>query len=148
MPSVFPRIRVFFNVSALCIRWPKYWNFSNHPSNEYSGLIYFSFDWFDLLSVQGTNLESVLKSRDITITLPTNKQLFFLFSWSVLFSSSVMPKSLWPHVLQHARLPCPSLTLGVCSNSCPLSWWCHPIAMSVINAYLVICPRVQLTSIL
>ena len=34
--------------------------------------------------------------------------------------------TLWPHELQHARLPCPSLSPGVCSNSCPLSWWCHP----------------------
>ena len=146
MHSIFPKIRVFFSESALCIRWPKFWNFSNHPSNEYSWLIYFSFDWFGLLSVQGTNLDSVLKSRDIS--LPTNKQLFFLFSQSILFSSSVMSESLWPHGLQHARLPCPSPTPGVCSNSCPLSWWCHPLAMSVINTYPVICPRVQMTSIL
>ena len=40
--------------------------------------------------------------------------------------------SLWPYGLQHARLPCPSPTPGVCSNSCPLSWWCHPtISISV-----------------
>ena len=53
-PSVFPRIRVFSNELALHIRWPKYWifSFSISPSNEYSGLI--SFDWFDLLAVQGT----------------------------------------------------------------------------------------------
>ena len=44
----------------------------------------------------------------------------------LLFSLSVMSVSLWPHGLQHARLPCPSLSLRVCSNSCPLSWWCHP----------------------
>ena len=37
-----------------------------------------------------------------------------------------MSDSLWPHGLQHARLPCPSLSPRVCSNSCPLSWWCHP----------------------
>ena len=49
------------------------------------------------------------------------------------FSHSVMPDSLWPHGLQHTRLPCPSLTPGACSNSCPLSWWCHPtISSSVI----------------
>ena len=47
-------------------------------------------------------------------------------SWlSVQFSHSVMSDSLWPHGLQHARLPCPSSTPGGCSNSCPLSWWCH-----------------------
>ena len=44
--------------------------------------------------------------------------------------SSVVSDSLWPHGPQHARLPCPSPTLGTCSNSCPLSWWCHPTISS------------------
>ena len=52
---------------------------------------------------------------------------------SVQFSCSVVSNSLQPHGLQHARLPCPSPTLGGCSNSCPLSQWCHPtISSSVI----------------
>ena len=52
---------------------------------------------------------------------------------SVQFSSSVMSDSLWPHESQHPRPPCPSQTPGVYSNSCPLSWWCHPaISSSVI----------------
>ena len=56
LPSIFPRIRVFSNESALCIRWPKYWSlrFSISPSSEYSGLISFRIDWFDFLAVQGT----------------------------------------------------------------------------------------------
>ena len=56
LPSIFPSIRVFSNESALHIRWPKYWSFSftTSPSNEYSGLISFKIDWFDLLAVQGT----------------------------------------------------------------------------------------------
>ena len=60
LPSVFPSIRVFSNEFALCIRWPKYWSFSISPSNEYSGLISFRMDWFDLLAVQGT-LKSLLQ---------------------------------------------------------------------------------------
>ena len=54
-PSVFLSIRVFCNQLVLCIRWPKYWSFSFSisPSNEYSGLISFKIDWFDLLAVQG-----------------------------------------------------------------------------------------------
>ena len=52
--SIFPSIRVFFNELALHIRWPKYWSFSINPSNEYSILISFRIDWFDLLAVQGT----------------------------------------------------------------------------------------------
>ena len=55
LPSIFPSIRVFFNESVLRIRWPKSWSFSFNisPSNEYSGLISFTIDWFDL-AVQGT----------------------------------------------------------------------------------------------
>ena len=50
----------------------------------------------------------------------------------LLFSRSVVSNSLRPHGLQHTRLPCPSPSLGVCSNSCPLSWWCHPIISSSV----------------
>ena len=59
LPSIFPSIRVFFNESALLIRWPKYWSFSFSisPSNEYFGLISFRIDWF---AVQGT-LKSLLQ---------------------------------------------------------------------------------------
>ena len=54
LPSIFPSIRAFSNESVLRIRWPKYWSFSIRPSNEYSGLISFRIDWFDLHAVQGT----------------------------------------------------------------------------------------------
>ena len=56
-----------------------------------------------------------------------------LWMCSVQFSRSVVSNSLWPHGLHHARLPCPSPTPGVCPNSYPLSWWCHPtISSSVV----------------
>ena len=62
LPPIPPSIRVFSNESPLRIRWPKYWSFSFNisPSNEYSGLISFRMDWFDLLVVQGT-LKSLLQ---------------------------------------------------------------------------------------
>ena len=62
LPSIFPSIRVFSNESVLCIRWPKHWNFNFNisTSNEYSGLISFRIDWFDLLTGQGT-LKSLLQ---------------------------------------------------------------------------------------
>ena len=60
LPSVFPRIRVFCNELALCIKWPKYQSVSISLSNKYSGLIFFRIDWFDLLAVQGT-LNSLLQ---------------------------------------------------------------------------------------
>ena len=67
-PSIFPSIRVFSNESVLCIRWPKYWrfSFSISPSNDYSGLISFKIDWFDLLAVQGT-LRSLLQYHSISV---------------------------------------------------------------------------------
>ena len=60
LPSIFPSIRVFSSESVLPIRWPKYWSFSFSvsPSNEYSGLISFRIDWFDLLAVINYNLQS------------------------------------------------------------------------------------------
>ena len=60
LPSIFPSIRVFSNELGLCVRWPKYWSFSFsiNPSNEYSWLISFRIDWFDLLDVQGTQKSS------------------------------------------------------------------------------------------
>ena len=62
LPSIFPSIRVFSNESALRIRWPEYWcfSFSISPSNEYSGLISFRMEWFDILAVLGT-LKSLLQ---------------------------------------------------------------------------------------
>ena len=56
LPSIFPSVRVFSNESALHIRWLKYWSFSfsSSPSSDYSGLLFFRIDWFDLLAVQGT----------------------------------------------------------------------------------------------
>ena len=66
LPPIFLSIRVFSNESVICIRWPEYWsfNFSISPFNEYSGLISFRIDWFDLLAVQGT-LKSLLQDHDL-----------------------------------------------------------------------------------
>ena len=66
LPSLFPSIRVFSSESALCIRWPKYWSFSTSPSNEYSGLISFRIDWFDL-AVQRT-LKSLLQHHNMKVS--------------------------------------------------------------------------------
>ena len=75
LPLILPSIRVFSNESTLHMRWPKYWSFSFSisPSNEYSGLISFRMDWFDLLAVQGT-LQSPLQhySSEVSILHPEN----------------------------------------------------------------------------
>ena len=69
-PSIFPSIRVFSNELDLCIRWPDYWSFSFSisPSNEYSGLVSFRIDWFDLLAVQGT-LKSLLQHHHSKVSI-------------------------------------------------------------------------------
>ena len=68
LPTIFPSIRVFSSESPLHIRWPKYWSFNISPSNEYSGLISFRIDWFDLLAVQGT-LKSLLQLHSLKASI-------------------------------------------------------------------------------
>ena len=70
LPSIFPSIRIFSNESVLHIRWPKYWSFSFSisPSNEYSELISFRIDWFDLLAVEGT-LKSLLQHHNLKASI-------------------------------------------------------------------------------
>ena len=70
LPSVFPSIRVFSNESTLCIKWPEYWSFSFSisPSNEYSGLISFRIDWFDLFVVQRA-LKSLIQQHSLKVSV-------------------------------------------------------------------------------
>ena len=75
LPSIFPSIRVFSNESALRIRWPKYSSFSISPSNEYSGLIFFRFDWFNLLAVQGM-LKSLLQHHSSKASILQHSAFF------------------------------------------------------------------------
>ena len=78
LPSIFPSIRVFSNDLAPHIRWPKLWSFSISPSNEYSGLISFKIDWFDLLVMQ--NVGELL-----TFEFETNNELPLDISMSQVF---------------------------------------------------------------
>ena len=82
LPSIFPSIRVLFNDSTLHIRWPKYWSFSFSisPSNEYSGLISFRIDWFDLLAIQWT-LKSVLQHHSSKAWLLWHSTFFMVQLW-------------------------------------------------------------------
>ena len=78
-PLIFPRIKVFSSESVFCIRWPKYWSFSFSISlsNEYSGLISFRTDWFDLLAVQGT-LKSLLQHHSSKASVPWCSAFFMV----------------------------------------------------------------------
>ena len=77
LPSIFPSIRVFSNESALCIKWPKYWSFSNSPFNEYSRLISFRIGWFDLPAIQWT-LKSLLQHHSSKASLPWQSDFFMV----------------------------------------------------------------------
>ena len=83
LPSIFPSIRVFSNEPVLCIRWPKYrgFSFSISPSNEYSGLISFKIDWFDLLAVQGS-LKSLLQHHSSKASILQRSAFFIIIQLS------------------------------------------------------------------
>ena len=86
--SVSPSIRVFPSESALCMMWPKYWSFSFSigPSNEYSGLISFSIDWFDLLAVQGTRKSLLQHYSSKASTL--RRSVFFIVQLSCPYKTT------------------------------------------------------------
>ena len=79
-PSIFPSIRVFSNELVLHIRWPKYFSFSNSPSDEHPGLISFRMDWLDLLAVQGT-LKSLLQHHSSKASI-LQRSAFFIVQLS------------------------------------------------------------------
>ena len=93
LPSIFPRIRVFSNESALRIRWPKYWSFSFNisPSNEHPGLI-FRMAWLDLLAVQGT-LKSFLQHHSSKASILLRSD-FFILQLSYPYMTSGKTKAL------------------------------------------------------
>ena len=149
LPSVFPTIRVFSNSSALCIRWPKYWsfNFSICPSNEYSGLISFMIDWFDLLAVQGT-LKTLLQHQSSKASI---------YVCCCCCFASVMSKSSPPHGLQPTRLlrpwdfpgksigvGCHCLLHNICIYVCKRYYMNHLLA-SVVAQWVQNLPAMQET---
>ena len=87
LSSIFPSIRVLSNELVLHIKWPKYWDFSISPSNEYSGLISFRIDWFDLLAVQGT-LKSLLQHHNSKASILWHSA-FFMVQFSHLYMTTV-----------------------------------------------------------
>ena len=98
--SIFPSIRVFFNKSALHIRWSKYWSFSFNisPSNEYSGLISFRIDWFDLLAVQGT-LKSLLQHHNLKVSVFWHSDFFMVqFSHPYMTTEKTIALTIWTFV--------------------------------------------------
>ena len=104
LPSIFPIIRVFSSESVLCIRWPKYWSFSISPSNEYSRLISFRIDWFDLLAVQGT-LKSLLQHHSSKASI-LQRSAFFMVHLSLPYvtTGKTVAVTIWTFVIKMLSL--------------------------------------------
>ena len=113
LPSMFPSIRVFSNKSPLYSRWPKYWSFSFSisPSSEYSGLISFRINWFDLLVVQGT-LKSLLQHHSSKASI-LRCSAFFIVQLSHLYMTTEKTIALtrWTFVSKLMSLLFNTLTL-------------------------------------
>ena len=125
LPSIFPSIRVFSSESALRITWPKYWSFSISPSNEYSELIFFRIDWFDLLTVQGT-LKSLLQHNSkASILWPS---FFFMVHLSHLYMTArkTIALTIWTFVSKEMSLLFNTLPR---SNHLLISWLQSPFAV-------------------
>ena len=103
LPSIFPSIRVFSKELTLSIRWPKYWSFSFiiRPCNEYSGLISFRIDWFDLLAVQGT-LKSLLQHHSSKASILWRSAFFMVeFSHPYMTTGKTLALSIRTFVRNH-----------------------------------------------
>ena len=105
-PSVCPSVRVFSNESTRCCRWPKYWSFSFSisPSNEYSELISFRIDWFDLLAVQGT-LKNLLQHHNWKASVLQHSAYFLVqLSHPYMTTGKTMALTLWTFVSKMTSL--------------------------------------------
>ena len=97
LPSIFPSIRVFPSEAALHIRWPKHWRFSFRisPSNEYSGMISFRIDWFDLLAIRET-LKSLLQHHNMKAsTLRCSDSFMVQFSHPYMTIGKTLALTMW-----------------------------------------------------
>ena len=115
--SIFPIVRVFSNASALHIRWPKYWNFSLSisPSNEYSGLISFRIDWFDLLTFQGT-LKNLLQHHSSKASIIWHSAFFMVqLSHPYVTTGKAKALTIWTFVNKVTSLLFKTLSSSVIS---------------------------------
>ena len=99
LPSILSSIRVFSNESDLHIKWTKYWSFSSiiSPSNEYSGLVSFRIDWFDLLAVQGT-FKSLLQHHSLKVSILWHSALLVHLSHPYVTTGKTMSLTVWTFV--------------------------------------------------
>ena len=114
LPSTFPSIRIFSNESVLHIKWAKYWsfNFNISPSNEYSELISFRIDWFDLLAAQGT-LKSLLQHHSSKASVHWHSAFFMVqLSNPYMTTGKTIALTIWTFVSKKC----------LCFSICCLDW--------------------------
>ena len=137
LTSAFPSIRVFSSESAVCIRKPKYWSFSFSisPSNEYSGLISFKTDWFDLPTVRGM-LKSLLQHHSLKASILWCSGFFFIaqLSHPYMTSGKTIAWSIWTFIGKVMSLLFSTLSRFVITflprgNRFPISWLQSPSAV-------------------
>ena len=139
-PSIFRSIRVYFNESVLCIRWPKYWSFSFgiNPSNEHSGLISFRMDWLDLLAVQGT-VKSLLQHHNSKAST-LRRSAFFMVQLSHPYTTAGKTIALtrWTFVGKVMFLLFNKLVITFPPRSKRLSWLQSPSAV-ILEPKKIVC---------
>ena len=127
--SIFPSIRVFPNEPVLCIREMQITPARTAVTRKISRGLWCTFS----LRSPGLRQWLMLAICTCHFLLILVTALLMETEMRLLFRHSVVSDSLWPHGLQHTRLPCPSPSPGVCSNSCPLNQWCHPTISSSVT---------------
>ena len=141
LPSIFPSIRVFSNGSTLpWFRWPKYWSFcfSISPSNEYSGLISFKIDWFDILAVQGT-FKGLFQHHSSKVSI-LQHSVFFMVQLSHLYMTTgkTIALTMWTFVDKVISLlfnTLPRLTIALLQRSkCLLISWLQSPSTVIFGA--------------
>ena len=106
LPTIFPSIRVFSNESALHVRWSKHWSFSFSisPSNEYSGLLSFRIDWFDLLEVQ-RDLKSLLQHHSSKASILRCSAFFMVqLSHPYMIPGKTIAYTIWNFVIKMKKI--------------------------------------------
>ena len=137
LPSIFPRIRVFSNELALCIRWPKIWSFNISPYNEYSELIFFRIDWFYLLVVQGT-LKSLLQHHSLKASILRRSAFFMVqLSHPYMTTGKTIALTRWTFVGKVMSLPFNMLSRFVVSflrrSKCLLISWLQSLSTVILE---------------
>ena len=153
LPSIFPSIRVFSSESVLCIRWPKYWNFSFSitPLNDYSGLISFRIDWLDVLAVQGT-LKSLPQHHSSKASILWHSAFFMVqHSHPYMTTGKTIALTRWTFVSKVTSLLFNMLSRLVIAflprSKQLLISWLHPASSVILEPKKIVCHHFHCLSI-